>query len=276
MAGSDAEEQLRLKAEAQLRQEFPDARIIHELNMQWGGIRLDLAAVRPDGLTLVELKSEKDVLKRLPAQIGAALRITSDVRVYAAEKHRKALIVAHQRHQCDEDGREIIIWMDGKNGSRSGRHLHNPAFVPDLLRCDVQVDVGEGFTRCWDDFWFKHHGERHVAEPMALLELLWADELTRLLAQAGISAPIRANRELKKRLAVEDMPLRQIRRGVCASLRARTFHRATKWQRLEGDTHDDWWSDSEEAPGLGTTGGIDLMGAVPYPCSAVECREVRR
>jgi hypothetical protein len=228
MAGSAAEERIRAKAEAQLRREFPDARIIHELNMQWGGIRLDLAAVRPDGLTLVEIKSERDVLKRLASQIEAARKVTGDVRVYVAEKHRAGMIDAHREHLHDKDGHTIVDWVERKGGGRAGVYQPNPAFVPGLSRCRVQIETDDGFawSREMDANWWPRTVLEHVADGQALLELLWAEELAQLLCDARLGAPPRANRTLMKRIAIEDMSLRQIRRGVCAALRARIFARA--------------------------------------------------
>jgi len=231
MAGSEAEERIRAKVEAQLRREFPDARIVHELNMQWGGIRLDLAAVRPNAITLVEIKSERDVLKRLASQIGAASKITGDVRVYAADKHRAALIDAHHEHLRDPDGRTIIEWLPSKHGE-IGKYQPNPAFVPGLSRCRVQIETEAGFDWCAEmhSSWWDRTVMEHVAETPALLELLWAEELAQLLCDARLGAPRRSNRALMKRIAVEDMSLRQIRQGVCKALRGRAFARADALQ----------------------------------------------
>jgi hypothetical protein len=227
MAGSEAEERIREKAEAQLRREFPDARIIHELNMQWGGIRLDLAAVTPSTITLVEIKSERDVLKRLPAQVDAALKITGDVRVYAAERHRAGLIDAHNEHLRDAEGHTVVEWIEVKNG-RYAKYEPNPAFVRRLDRCRVQIETDSGFEFCQSmhPSWWLRLVMDHVPEATALLELLWAEELRQMLCDACLGSPPRANRTLMKRLAIEDMTLRQIRRGVCAALRNRTFARA--------------------------------------------------
>src|SRR5438309_664980 len=86
MSGSAAEERIRVKAEAMLRRRFPTARIIHELVLKQGGCRIDLAAVTPDLIALVEIKSERDVLTRLPAQIEAAMAVGDLFAVCVAEK----------------------------------------------------------------------------------------------------------------------------------------------------------------------------------------------
>jgi hypothetical protein len=48
---SAAEARIRTKAEALMRREWPDARIIHEFDL--GGVRLDLAAVTPERLIML-------------------------------------------------------------------------------------------------------------------------------------------------------------------------------------------------------------------------------
>lgn len=84
---SEAEERIRLKCEAALRQQFPDARIIHELVVRQGSCRLDLAAVTPNRVVLVEVKSERDVLTRLPQQMKEAREVADLFRVVVAERH---------------------------------------------------------------------------------------------------------------------------------------------------------------------------------------------
>ncbi len=49
MAGSVAEERIRAKVEAAFRRRWPEARIIHELVLDQGGVRIDLAAVMAEG-----------------------------------------------------------------------------------------------------------------------------------------------------------------------------------------------------------------------------------
>src|SRR5207237_1641615 len=87
LMGSAAEERIRAKAEVMLRATFPDARIVHELVLQQGGVRIDLAAITPDRLVCVEVKSERDVLARLPEQVAAMRRVCDAWCVVTAEKH---------------------------------------------------------------------------------------------------------------------------------------------------------------------------------------------
>ena len=82
---SAAEERIRLKAETAMRAAFPEARIIHELMVLQGGCRIDLAAVEPDRLILVEVKSERDVLTRLERQREQATAVADLFRVIVAD-----------------------------------------------------------------------------------------------------------------------------------------------------------------------------------------------
>ena len=76
---SDAEEALRVAVEAWMRRRWPASRIVHELVLDAGTTRIDLASVGDEELRLVELKSAKDVLKRLPGQIRAATECAHEV-----------------------------------------------------------------------------------------------------------------------------------------------------------------------------------------------------
>lgn len=218
MAGSEAEERIRAKVEAALRREFPDARIVHEVNTSWGGVRMDLAAVRPNALTLVEIKSERDVLKRLPDQAAAALEITGDVRVYAAEKHRAGLTLMSKQHLG-------MVWNEDRT---HGRHEPNPAYCPALRRCRVMLETDEGFSDLepvWGSWW-PRLVMQHAPDPRSMLEMLWAEELRDLMRRHSIGAPPRANRTMTKLMAQENLTGRQVREGVCSALRARPFARA--------------------------------------------------
>lgn len=228
MAGSQAEERIRAKVEASLRTEFPGARIVHELKMAEGLVRLDMAAVRPNAITIVEIKSERDVLKRLKSQIEAALKITGDVRVYAAEKHVAALQHMSENYAKDENGRNRLIRTDRPGGGWHGQYIENPDYVRSLGDVLVMIEAGDGFRRFSDmhSSWWPRRCLEHMADPRRLLELLWAEELRAACASAMIGAPARASRGVTMRLALEHMTGGQIRAAVCAELRKRPFARA--------------------------------------------------
>lgn len=84
---SEAERHLRGLAVERLRGLMPEARIVHELNVENGTCRVDIAAVAPDRLVFVEIKSRKDTLDRLPDQ----------VRTFVPACHRMAVCYASER-----------------------------------------------------------------------------------------------------------------------------------------------------------------------------------
>ena len=115
---SEAEERIRAKAEAMLRSAFPEARIIHELVLRQGGCRIDLAAVTTDRLICVEVKSERDVLTRLPDQV-AAMRLVCDAWcVVTAAKHLDKCrdIAGWGKVYEEDDFRYLNLWRDSLAG----------------------------------------------------------------------------------------------------------------------------------------------------------------
>lgn len=74
-----------------LRARWPGARIIHELPLRYSTNRIDLAAVTPREIVSVEIKSGRDVVDRLEAQLRAFLPISSRVIVALAPKWNMAL-----------------------------------------------------------------------------------------------------------------------------------------------------------------------------------------
>lgn len=67
---SSAEVEIRDAVVSRFRQLWPDARIIHEMNVEHGSSRADVVAVQPDRLWICEIKSERDTLTRLAGQIA--------------------------------------------------------------------------------------------------------------------------------------------------------------------------------------------------------------
>lgn len=85
-ARSEAETEIRDRVVTKLRRARPEARIIHEINIGGGKNRADVMAVSPAEIITVEIKSEKDKLDRLPAQIKT-MRQCSHITIAAL--HRK-------------------------------------------------------------------------------------------------------------------------------------------------------------------------------------------
>lgn len=110
---SDAEEALRVAVEAWMRARWPAARIVHELNLEAGAQRIDLASVGDEELRLVEIKSAKDVLTRLVAQVKCARECAQEVWVAIDAKHL-------DKHLALEEQRDLNWWPIGLLVFRDG------------------------------------------------------------------------------------------------------------------------------------------------------------
>lgn len=181
LSGSEAEERIRVKVEAALRVALPTARIIHELVLAQGQERIDVAAVTETRLVVVEIKSERDVLKRLERQVMQAKRVADLVVAVVADKHF-------------EKAKEIA------------------GYFLTIVEADVADLVG-GYR-------MRHLLEATCNSP-ARLDMLWASEL-RIVA----GTEKKATRSFSIRKASDNLTGSEVRRRVCAALRARHFPRA--------------------------------------------------
>ena len=178
---SEAEERMRVKTEAALREAWPSARIVHELMLTQGGCRIDLAAITADRLIVAEIKSERDVLTRLKRQVEQAWKVADDVCVVLTEKHwRKA-------------------WEE--------RHV---SILDAAKEDEVRLHLQRNQRRAYEG----------LCNAPARLEMLWASELRRV---AGTGP--KANRGYSISLASDNLTGSEVRKRVCAALRARPFPR---------------------------------------------------
>lgn len=216
MAGSDAEERIRAKTEAELRRLYPNARIIHELVLETGVSRLDLAAVTPDKLVVVEIKSERDTLSRLPAQIAKAHEIACETWVVVADRHRAALEHMAERTSWGEE--------HPRKPPLTGRwreNWSNPDFLPGLDRCRRMFETEAGFDVKPALSW-----HQRVTDPRAVFDVLWAQERRDAVNRYGAGVSKGATCDFTHQWAVENMTGVQIRKEVCRALRGRSFARA--------------------------------------------------
>lgn len=207
MAGSEAEERIRAKAEAFLRGAYPEARIIHELMLEQFGNRIDLAAVTPDKIVAVEIKSERDVFTRLPEQIRAAVKVSREVYVCTAAKHAPKITALTDMHLYNAPGCPP-----------------NPDYLRELTWCGI---LAEGETGDLGPYGQRHaYGvERNrILNPHDLLKMCWASELRAVCFDLGVGQ--KATRHGCMMQACEALSGREIRRRVCRELRRRSFPRA--------------------------------------------------
>lgn len=203
MAGSQAERDIRDAVVDHLRASLPGARIVHELVV--GQCRADIAAIEPECLTLVEIKSKKDTLDRLKRQVEE----------FEPACHR-FIVVADQR------------WFeefDYRNGQGRG---YRPG---DGLDC---VPIGSAWR--WPKAergqflydWGWQLPRRTEWEPHAakLLALLWKYELIAEAGKHGVAANTRSTIGTLIRDMTWMMTGREIAHAVCRQLRARHFPEA--------------------------------------------------
>lgn len=215
MSGSVAEERIRAKVEAAMRSRWPSARIIHELVLASSEIRIDLAAVTANEIIVAEIKSERDTLKRLEAQIGMAHEVADVTWVVVAEAYREVLEhLANSSSTGPERPRSPPLtgmWRE---------YWQNPDYLPGLERCQRMVETEDGLALIGQS-----HRSR-VPDPRAVFDMLWAPERRDVIAAAGGPVSSKASCHETLTWAVEHMSGGAIRRAVCATLRRRKFARA--------------------------------------------------
>jgi len=205
---SEAEKRLRDKADAELRRQFPDARIIHEFDV--GGCRLDIAAICPDRMILAEIKSERDVLDRLPRQLAVSVEVASEVWLCIPPQHVTAIECRRHSQIIDEDHKIPI---------RGGyTYAQNPNYIPHLWLVELQIETEDGFVnpsgRPRQKFGV--HPTDRMLDSRALLRLLLKHELVELT-----KCPARWTCEQIIRKAFDELTGRQIRQGVYTAIRRR-------------------------------------------------------
>lgn len=191
---SSAEGEIRVAVVERLREIVPGCRIIHEINAESFGNRIDVLAVGADTLAAVEIKSSKDKLDRLPDQIRAMRSVSNYV---FAALHEKFLEQIRDQHYTPNEARGAVVWA-------------YPAIPrPGHVECGASW---HGFDR-----WRKPM----QCLPTGAINLLWREELHALLAATGF----RGVTKLTMPEAVDRLRYiktgSQITRAICATLRAR-------------------------------------------------------
>ncbi len=189
---SAAEERLRYKAEALLRKASPTGRIVHELVMDRGSNRLDLASVEVDRIVAVEIKSDVDVLDRLADQLTTAHRCAHQVWVVSGVRHADSV---HDR-----------LKSLGSPCCHTAHYFETSELGP--------LEV----------YRWRHPYRDQPPDPRSLARLLWVAEWQEALAAAGFKPDTAHDRLCRQ--AIEELTGRDLRRWVCAHLRARRFPRA--------------------------------------------------
>lgn len=183
---SSDELEMRVAVERWGRSRWPGARQVHELVMNRGSVRADMAMIETDHFVSIEIKSEYDSTERLMNQSGM-FRLASP----------ELWLVVHQRHLRDTDMIRYLIPSIGVAQAVREKSYNGPF--------EIQVI---------------HEAQRYVPLPEAMLSLLWVaelhDEAVRRRLWSG-KAPTHA--KLVKLL--ERLDLAEQTEAVCRQLRAR-------------------------------------------------------
>lgn len=171
------------------RARWPMARVCHELVMDRGAVRLDIAFISPDRLAVVEIKSGFDNTERLIHQVAVA-RLASD----------EVWSIADSRHA--EDIR-LVNYLLPTTGAMIAKV---PAGVaPTSVQLEVMAEPIGAFA----------------PDPEVQLTVLWVAELRQVAAWAKIGVgPATPHAALVKSLRLLDPDQR--RALVCRALRARS------------------------------------------------------
>lgn len=189
---SEAEARIRVKAENLLRELFPSARIVHELDLC--GVRLDLAAITDDRLVLLEIKSERDTLSRLDNQVRFAHQIGGPLIICIAPR-----------------------WIEDLKARSYWRNTEKLVETDDGF-ADLHNREGQ-YASYWRTRLLREDQDRY--DSWALMRLLLKPELYALAKPHG--AKSKHDVSALQRIAHDNLTGREIRRGVMAALRARHF-----------------------------------------------------
>lgn len=194
------EAEIRDAVVARLREARPDARIIHEIQCSvFGPNRIDVVAVSPDEIVSVEIKSKRDKIDRLPAQI-ASMKLMS----------HHVIAALHEKF-CPE--RETNQW--GAHYERDGK-FYVRAEPPECANARMWL-----YPKPDKAGWLLYDRKPGQAN-FACLDMLWAEELRTFCAMNGLHHTRSSTREGMLSLIRWNCTGAQITKGVCSILRART------------------------------------------------------
>lgn len=197
---SQSEAEVRDAVITRLRIIRPDARIIHEIqNACHGPNRIDLIAVSRAEIIAVEVKSAKDKLDRLPAQVAAMRGCAHHV---IAALHERFLVSPPYRGAppglkgCPDESRGATVWAYPEAGSEAGR----------TWGCAAWEQPRQAIQECL---------------PYTALDMLWAGELRWLCRRLGVTATSRSTRPQMMAAIRWSKSGRDVTLGICAALRQR-------------------------------------------------------
>lgn len=213
---SEHEEKMRCDVVAWWREkQGGSARIIHELNIDGtGSQRVDLAMIDLEHITMIELKSKKDKLTRLPEQKRAFSAVSHDFIVVADTKFFYQEIRPHSRHALR------LLNCEGFNEfSKNLWEYPAPPMEPELN----PYGIGQWKIRSQDQW---NRGRPRPPSSVELLKMLWADELRTGAELYGVPVKRTTTRDFLIGEMAWLLSGKEVLHLVCDTLRAREFTRA--------------------------------------------------
>ncbi|WP_439605471.1 NERD domain-containing protein [Shinella sp.] len=209
---SSAEAEIRDAVVARIRECRPNARIIHEINVStYGPNRIDLIAVDREEIIACEIKSAKDKLDRLDAQVSAMKGVAHHVIAAIHEKFLKESKTHEQAAHYQRDGEFYL-----KTVPDNWHHGIETWVFPKVRRC---LDEGWNYDRL--DKWDLKPYRPTAPLPAAAIDMLWRDELRELCGILRVSAPRKCTMPEMVSALRWHCNGRELTRGICGMLRAR-------------------------------------------------------
>jgi len=191
---------------AELRKHWGAARIIHELPLRYSVKRIDLAAITDTEIISVEIKSSRDVVDRLEAQIRAFLPISARVIVALAPKWNEKLPLREEKHANHIS--YIQELTEAQNVIRRIGDSSIETWTVDAERQKVQVTDGA----------FRRNGHPWTARMLDILHVVEVVEIAIAHRLSVAKRPVHADLVA---LCCGSMTGRQVTAAVCRALRAR-------------------------------------------------------
>lgn len=206
---SPAEGEIRDAVVARIRAMRPGARIIHEINADGQtSNRIDLIAVDTAEILAFEIKSARDKLDRLPAQL-AAMQGAAHCAIVVI--HEKFLVERTTNQWAAHEQRDGLFYLR----DRPAGCPHDAWVYPERRR------AMEGARHDFLERWAFPAWRPHVPLPWNGLALLWRDELALLCDALRVS---RGRRSTMPEMAAAlrwHCTGRDLTLGICAALRRR-------------------------------------------------------
>jgi hypothetical protein len=201
---SDEELAMRDLIVPELRKRWPGARIIHELPLRYSTNRIDLAAVSETEIVSVEIKSSRDVMDRLEAQLRAFQPISSRIIAALAPRWNEKLPMLETKRE--------------NYTAYSQQHTPTQQIIHKVGGIEVwTVDAGAPSIEVTDS------GPYRPNKPWLaqMLDMLHVSELVEIAGRHQIAVAKRPVHLTLVSDLVDLMQGREVIRSVCAAIRAR-------------------------------------------------------